>query len=200
MDKILPSFVGKPVTIDHVEGSPNEIMNAGRAVGTVTNAYWNPDTGWYECKFTVENEDARKKVESGWSVSCAFDVAEQTGPGGEYHAIPFDEEITSGTFTHLALVENPRYEDSKIFKNHKMRLNAKGVNGLGSREQLKAQIMVAHRQGKIRLTEASIRRWLADQGKDDLEIRMALSLLPDMQNSNENAIQGRRCDTRREVF
>lgn len=127
MDAMLNSFIGKPVTIDHVEGSPDEIMNAGRAVGTVTNAYWNPDTGWYECKFTVENEDARKKVESGWSVSCAFDVSEQTGPGGEYHAIPFDEEITSGTFTHLALVENPRYEDSKIFKNHKMRLNAKGV-------------------------------------------------------------------------
>lgn len=137
MDKILPSFVGKPVTIDHVEGSPDEIMNAGRAVGKVTNAYWNPDTGWYECKFTVENEDARKKVESGWSVSCAFDVSEQTGPGGEHHAIPYDEEITSGTFTHLALVENPRYEDSKIFRNHKMRLNSKGVKMNGNFVKIK---------------------------------------------------------------
>jgi len=127
MDAMLPSFVGKPVTIEHVEGSPEEIENAGKAVGKVTKAYWNPDTGWYNCDFTVENDEAKTKVESGWSVSCAFDVSEQTGPGGEYNAIPYQEEITSGTFTHLALVENPRYEDSKIFKNHKMRLNAKGV-------------------------------------------------------------------------
>jgi|GEM_PF-2580906 len=127
MDAMLPSFVGKPVTIEHVEGSPEEIENAGKAVGKVTKAYWNPDTGWYNCDFTVENDEAKTKVESGWSVSCAFDVSEQTGPGGEYNAIPYQEEITSGTFTHLALVENPRYEDSKIFRNHKMRLNAKGV-------------------------------------------------------------------------
>lgn len=126
MDAMLPSMIGAPVVIDHMDGSAEEIKNSGKSVGTVTNAYWNPETGWYECTFTADTSDAEEKINDGWSVSCAFDVSEETGPGGEYHAMQYDEEIKSGTFTHLALVQTPRYEDSRIFKNtKKLFLNSK---------------------------------------------------------------------------
>lgn len=127
MDKMLPSFVGKPVVIDHVEAQPEEIFNSGQAVGRVTEAVWNAETGWYDAKFTVEDPKAQELIESGYSVSCAFNVMD-AGEGGEWHSIKYNEEVTDGSFTHLALVENPRYEDSKIFKNSKkMLLNSKGI-------------------------------------------------------------------------
>jgi len=127
MDKMLPSFVGKPVVIDHVNEQPDEIFAQGKAVGKVTEALWNAETGWYDAKFTVEDPKAQQLIESGYSVSCAFNVMD-AGEGGEWHSIKYNEEVTDGSFTHLALVQNPRYEDSKIFKNSKkMLLNSKGI-------------------------------------------------------------------------
>lgn len=142
MDAMLPSMVGCPVTIDHVNGSPDEIRNSGRAVGTVKSARWNPDTGWYECTFTAETPEAEQKIKAGWSVSCAFDVPDSTGPGGDWHAIRYDEEITNGSFTHLALTDSPRYEDSVIFKNSKkMFLNSKGAKMVVKRNSLAEEIV-----------------------------------------------------------
>ena len=124
IDKMLPTFIGCPVTIQHVDGSADDILKSGKAVGKVTSAEYNPSTGWFDCLFTVEDEEARKRIQDGWSVSCAFD-SDDTGPGGEHHALAYKFEIVDGHFTHLALVPNPRYEDSKIFANQKCFINSK---------------------------------------------------------------------------
>jgi len=117
MDRIAPDFVGKPVIIEHQDGEPDELFQNGAAVGKITAVRWNGDSGWYECDFTAENSEAADLIEKqGWSVSCAFD-SNDNGAGGEYHAMPYDFEIMNGRAVHLALVPNPRYEDSKIFTN-----------------------------------------------------------------------------------
>ncbi len=117
MDAIAPDFVGKPVIIEHQDGTPDELFKNGTAVGKITAVRWNGETGWYDCDFTAETDEAADKIENeGWSVSCAFD-SNDNGAGGQYHAIDYQFEIMGGNAIHLALVPNPRYEDSKIFTN-----------------------------------------------------------------------------------
>ena len=116
IDRMLSSIVGKPVLIDHKDVTPTDFKK--EAVGYVTEAYFNPGTGWFDCKFILTDDKAKKVVEQGYSVSCSFDVL-STAQGGEWHAVKYDEEITGGTFTHLALVTTPRYEECRIFANSK---------------------------------------------------------------------------------
>lgn len=116
IDNMLPSIIGKPVLIDHLDVGPEDFKK--HAVGYVTDAYFNSGDGMFYCKFILTDDKAKKVVEQGYSVSCSFNVDNTIG-GGEYHAIRYNEEITGATFTHLALVSNPRYEECKIYANGK---------------------------------------------------------------------------------
>lgn len=116
IDRMLSSIIGKPVLIDHKDVTPADFKKY--AVGYVTAAYFNSDDGMFYCKFILTDDEAKKVVEQGYSVSCSFNVNSTIG-GGEYHAIKYDEEITGAEFTHLALVSNPRYEECKIYANGK---------------------------------------------------------------------------------
>lgn len=114
--KMLPTFIGKPVVINHVDVTPGDFKD--HAVGYITKVWWDDLSGWAWCSFILTEDNAKEKVSKGYSVSCAYDVHE-TGPGGEWHAIKYDEEILSGSGTHLALVLSPRYEDCRILVNSK---------------------------------------------------------------------------------
>lgn len=125
IDKMIPSFVGCPVTIQHTDLGRDDVLNGATdqegnpvKVGEVTRAWWNADTGRFDCSFKIEDEKAEELVKNGWSGSCAYNVTE-SGNGGELHAMKYDEEILNGKFEHLALVDNPRYEDCKIRMNGK---------------------------------------------------------------------------------
>jgi hypothetical protein len=89
------------------------------ASGLVTGIpYWGDD-GWQYVEFTVWDKDAINAIDkNGFSVSCAYTVTETTD-GGEWHQIPYDEEITNGKYLHLAIIARPRYEGSQIFANSK---------------------------------------------------------------------------------
>jgi hypothetical protein len=113
---MLPSYIGKPVVIDHIDVTPKDFKD--HAVGYITRAWFDDYSGWAYCAFILTDDKAKLKVTQGYSVSCAYDVI-KTGPGGEYHAIKYDETILEGTGTHLALVTSPRYEDCRILVNSK---------------------------------------------------------------------------------
>lgn len=115
IDNMLPSFVGKPLTVLHQTVTPENFEKM--AHGYVTNTYFDPGSGKYRAKFIATTDEAHKKIRDGWKVSCAYKVDQQTlGPGGTLHAIPYQQEIRNGNFTHLALVPagKARYEDSTI--------------------------------------------------------------------------------------
>lgn len=109
--KMLPTFVGKPVVINHVDVSPKDFEN--HAVGYVTKVWFDDYSGWAYCSFLLTDDKAKEKVAQGYSVSCAYDNVVTT-KGGEFHAIKYDEEIIDGVFNHLALVTSPRYEKCVI--------------------------------------------------------------------------------------
>lgn len=109
---IANDFKGAHVIIDHQNINLN---NANEIVGYITNVWYNEEDGWAWCDFTVNNEEAINLINKGYSVSCAY--IPEFAQGGTYHNIPYDQEIIGCEALHLAIVENPRYEDAIILQN-----------------------------------------------------------------------------------
>jgi hypothetical protein len=127
LDKMLPSFLGRPVWdfVHRPEVDPVEAFNWGdgdadhRPDGIVSDAGYDPDEGMYYAMMMIWDEETQKNIEENdFNVSCAYRV-ENTGPGGTHNAVPFDEEVLSAIYHHMSVVEDPRYEDSRIFANSK---------------------------------------------------------------------------------
>jgi hypothetical protein len=134
IDKMAPSFIGRPVLINHKKVGPGNFKE--HAVGYVINVRFNPDDAWYYSDFIVTDDEARDLIENKkYSVSCAYEVLD-TKEGGLWHDINYDGEITNGSFTHLALVDAPRYEDSKITKQlPAMLVNGKAAHYIQTKEE-----------------------------------------------------------------
>lgn len=140
IDNMLPSFIGKPMVLtpsrSHKDMRPESIGNDKAVVGLVTQAWWNAADGKYHAKFILTNDTAKEIAEQGYGVSCSFKVL-NTGKGGTWHAVPYDEEITAGEFEHLALVSSPRYEDMRVLVNSKA-----GVREAKMNSNIKASVVI----------------------------------------------------------
>lgn len=125
IDAMLESFIGKPVCINHHDITPENytaLREEGLIVGNVIGAEFNPLDGWFYADFIVDTDTGIKCIdEEGYSVSCAYNVLD-AAEGGTYQDIKYDGQIIEGSFTHLALVQEPRYEESKIMKQSPMML------------------------------------------------------------------------------
>jgi hypothetical protein len=123
LDKMLQSYVGKPVFLKHNDTDPivafsNEGEN--QACGVVSEVGYDEESGWYWVRMLIwDDETIRCIDEYGWTVSCAYDVLDADGEGGSYHAIDYDQEVLDGEYTHMAIVDNPRYEGATIVQNSK---------------------------------------------------------------------------------
>lgn len=116
IDQMIPSFIDKPVIIKHMKVDENNFTDI--AVGYIKNIYFNPGDGWYYVDFLITHDEGHEVLDNGWGVSCAYKV-NQIISGGKYHNIDYNGEIVAGVGEHLALVENPRYEDCLMMVNDK---------------------------------------------------------------------------------
>jgi len=112
IDRMLPTLEGRPLVIGHQKIDPDHLEDI--AVGYITKGYWNPETGSFDCDVLVKDPEILNPEHN--AVSCAY-VATEFGEGGRYSGIEYDAEILNGNFTHIALVETPRYNDAKILVN-----------------------------------------------------------------------------------
>lgn len=110
--KMAPSFVGKPVYVNHQDVDIENLQ--AEADGYVTDSFYNTLDGWLWAKFIVVSDKGHDAIRKGWSVSNAYSPS-TTSTGGTHHNVLYDREITNGVFNHLAIVNNPRYESAKIF-------------------------------------------------------------------------------------
>ena len=118
LDNMAPTIIGKPVLIKHDD--VNKTNYTDKAVGYVSDVKYNDADGWYYCDFIVFDDEAKQYIEGNkWSVSCAYVPKDTTTVGGLHNNIRYEQEVLSGEYTHLALVDNPRYEDAKILLNSK---------------------------------------------------------------------------------
>lgn len=122
LDKMNPSFIGKPVingvhqdlTAEEAFKLSNEDLES-LADGVIYEVGKLPN-GWYYCDMIIWDEETQKNIEENdYSVSCAY-IVDDVGKKGTYHEIPYDEEILEGTYTHNAIVESPRYEGAKVYE------------------------------------------------------------------------------------
>jgi len=125
LDKMNPSFIGKPVfNFIHKVIDPETAFNFSdeerdkQAVGVVSDVGYNAETGYYTTELMIWDEETIKNIdEKGFSVSCAYLPKE--GPGGTHNNVPYDSEVIGGEYHHMAIVDNPRYEGARIFPNSK---------------------------------------------------------------------------------
>ena len=119
LDKFVQSFVACPIIIKHKKLTKDNVDD--ERVGVVNSVWFDASDAWFYCDGVIYDNDAIRKIENGWSVSCTYDMTESTGESGEWHNIHFDDELLNGVFQHLAIVPNPRYEDATIIFNSKDR-------------------------------------------------------------------------------
>lgn len=127
LDRMMSTFVGMPVVnFEHTDKEPEELFNMSdnekgeMADGTVSDVGYDDKSGWYYADMMIWNKETQQNIdENGYSVSCAYDVLKTDTTGGTVHNVPYDEEVLEGSYVHMAVVPNPRYEKAWIIKNSK---------------------------------------------------------------------------------
>lgn len=108
------TFAGKPIFVEHVdEVDPSLNKLRSEADGWVIESFFNDSDGKHWVKFIVVSDEGLRAVESGMRLSNAYKPLTRS-KGGLWNGVPYQEEITSGEYEHLAIVKHPRYEESVI--------------------------------------------------------------------------------------
>ncbi len=107
-----PSFQGKPVYVHHVEDVKLDTLQ-NDADGYVVESFFNKLDGKHWVKFIVVSDKGHEALRSGWKLSNAYAIKNTKG-GGLWHAVQYGQEVTEGEYLHLAIVPNPRYEESIV--------------------------------------------------------------------------------------
>lgn len=124
-------MVGVPVIINHKDLTSKNVDD--ERVGVVNSVWYDEKDGWYWCDGIIWDETAQNLItDKNWSVSCSYDVKTADNKGGSENNIKYDMEFLDGVFTHLALVNNPRYERANIVFNSKTYNVDNGGNGSGN--------------------------------------------------------------------
>lgn len=110
-----PTFAGKPVFVMHVDGverSVDKLRN--EADGWVIESFFNEADGKHWVKMIICSSLGLQAIErDGMRLSNCY-LAKGMGPGGKWNGVPYDAQVTMGEHEHMALVPNPRYEESMI--------------------------------------------------------------------------------------
>ena len=118
MDK---TFAGKPIYVNHQKVDLENLQQ--EADGYVAESFYLPEDGCHWAKIIIVSDKGHEAIRKGWKVSNAY-VPDEFGIGGEWHNVPYNREVMKAHYTHLALVDNPRYEEAQVltpedFKTYK---------------------------------------------------------------------------------
>ena len=64
-------------------------------------------------RFIVVSDAGHQAIASGWKLSNAYNIKQFAG-GGRWHNVDYLKEVVDAEYEHLAIVPNPRYEESII--------------------------------------------------------------------------------------
>jgi hypothetical protein len=126
--KMDPTFAGRPIFVEHVDDVDPDIDSLRKeADGWVIESFYNASDGKHWVKFIVVTERADRAIRSGMRLSNAYEP-KSFKDGGLWNGVPYAKEITDGVYEHLAIVKNPRYEESVIMTPDEFKLyNEKNV-------------------------------------------------------------------------
>lgn len=112
--KMDATFAGRPIFVDHVDSVEENVDELRKeADGWVIESFFNAADGKHWVKFITTSKIAERAIQGGMRLSNAY-VPKSFASGGLWNGIEYTKEITSGEYEHLAIVNNPRYEESVI--------------------------------------------------------------------------------------
>ena len=137
MDK---TFAGKPIYVNHQKVNLENLQQ--EADGYVAESFYLPEDGSHWAKIIIVSDKGHEAIRKGWKVSNAY-VPDEFGVGGEWHNLPYNREVMKAHYTHLALVDNPRYEEAQVltpedFKQYKEEKRAQ-LKSLENSKQTKGE-------------------------------------------------------------
>ena len=106
-----PTFAGKPLYVEHVEDVKLEEIE--QADGYIAESFYNKIDGKHWAKFIVVTDKGHEAIRKGWTLSNAYKI-KQSSQGGQWHGVDYAKEVEAGEYEHLAIVSNPRYDESMI--------------------------------------------------------------------------------------
>jgi len=121
--KMNPTFAGRPLFVEHVDEVDDSVDELRKeADGWVIESFFNEADGKHWVKFIAVSERAERAIKKGYRLSNAY-LPTGFGKGGLWNGVAYTKEVTGGEYEHLAIVNNPRYEESVImtpeqFKNY----------------------------------------------------------------------------------
>jgi hypothetical protein len=119
--KMGPSFSGRPIFVEHVEEVDDDINSLrNEADGWVIESFFNAADGKTWAKFIVVSDRGLTAIRRGFKLSNAY-VPKTFGNGGLWNGVAYQKEVTDGEFEHLAIVRNPRYEESVIMTSEQFK-------------------------------------------------------------------------------
>jgi len=107
-----PTFDGRPVYVQHVDDVDLSKLQE-EADGYVVKSFYNKSDGKHWVEFIVVSDKGHAAVMNGWKLSNAY-LPKRMGNGGEWHGLEYSKEVLEGEYEHLAIVPNPRYQESVI--------------------------------------------------------------------------------------
>lgn len=112
--KMSPSFAGRPIFVEHME-DVNEDVNELRkeADGWVIESFFNQADGKTWAKFIIVSDRGFAAIKRGYRLSNAY-IPQLSIKDGVWNGVPYQQEVVGGEYEHLAIVNNPRYDESVI--------------------------------------------------------------------------------------
>lgn len=108
-----PTFQGRPLFVLHDEQEDSE-RDASDVDGHVIRSFFNQADGKHWAEFIIVSEKGHEALAKGWKLSNCY-IPQLAERKGMWHGVEFQKEVMGGTFDHMALVPNPRYENSVIY-------------------------------------------------------------------------------------
>lgn len=106
-----PSFSGCPLYVGHVDHV--DFTKVREADGVVVRSFLNEADGKHWAEFMVFSEAGHRAIAQGMRLSNAY-KPKSFAQGGVWNGLKYDREVVRAEFEHLALVEDPRYNESVI--------------------------------------------------------------------------------------
>lgn len=112
--KMDASFSGCPVYVLHVDGVADNVDDMRKeADGFVTESFYNAADGKHWAKLMIVSDRGLRAIEKGYRLSNCY-VPKSYKGRGVWNGIAYDREVADGEYEHMAIVPNPRYDESVI--------------------------------------------------------------------------------------
>ena len=108
------TMAGAPVFVNHVKpGTEQEEIQKGNDDGSVSESFFNQADGFHWAKFSVNTQEGLDALKNGWTLSNCWEP-QAKDEQGLWHEVPYQKVAMNGNHRHLAIVDTPRYGESKV--------------------------------------------------------------------------------------